>query len=107
MNRMKIPAFAGTLLACISVAAVARAGSLEDLVRSLPNLFPLLDPSGFVETYNINNTFIDLTGPFFQSLGTNGRSCFSCHRPTEAWSISPDEVQLRFLLTEALDPIFP
>jgi hypothetical protein len=106
MNRMKIPAFAGTLLACISVAAVARAGSLEDLVRSLPNLFPLLDPSGFVETYNINNTFIDLTGPFFQSLGTNGRSCFSCHRPTEAWSISPDEVQLRFLLTQGLDPIF-
>ena len=74
--------------------------------QSLPNLFPLLNPSGFVETYNINNTDIDLTGPFFQSLGTNGRSCSSCHRPAEAWSVSAAEVEMRFLLTQGLDPIF-
>ena len=86
-------------------ATVVRTESLTDL-RSLPNLFPLRDPSGFVETYNVNNTSIDLTGPFFQSLGTNGRSCFSCHRPAEGWSVSAAEVQERFLLTEGLDPIF-
>jgi cytochrome c peroxidase len=74
--------------------------------QSLPNLFPLLDSSGFVETYNVNNTSIGLNGAFFQSLGTNGRSCSSCHLPTEGWSISADEVQLRFLLTQGLDPIF-
>ena len=74
--------------------------------QSLPNLFPLPNSSGFVETYNINNTSIDLTGPFFQSLGTNGRSCSSCHRPLEAWGISVAEVQARFLLTQGLDPIF-
>src|SRR5215467_14237001 len=106
MNWMKIPAFSGILLACISVAAVVHAQSPEDFVRSLPNLFPLPNPSGFVETYNVNNTYIDLTGPFFQSLGTNGRSCSSCHRPAEAWSVSAAEVQLRFLLTQGLDPIF-
>jgi hypothetical protein len=105
MNRMKIPALAGTLLACISAATAVHAESPEDLFRSLPNLFPLLDPSGFVETYNINNTSMDLTGAFFQSLGTNGRSCSSCHRPAEAWSISASEVRLRFLLTQGLDPI--
>jgi hypothetical protein len=74
--------------------------------QSLPNLLPLLDSSGFLETYNINNTSMALTGAFFQSLGTNGRSCSSCHRPTEAWSISAAEVQLRFILTQGLDPIF-
>ncbi len=74
--------------------------------QSLPNQFPLLDSSGFVETYNVNNTSISLNGAFFQSLGTNGRSCSSCHLPTEGWSISADEVQLRFLLTQGLDPIF-
>jgi cytochrome c peroxidase len=74
--------------------------------QSLPNQFPLLDSSGFVETYNVNNTSIALNGAFFQSLGTNGRSCSSCHLPTEGWSISADEVQLRFLLTQGLDPIF-
>src|SRR5580704_1715242 len=76
------------------------------VLSTLPNSFPLLDGSGFVETYNINNTSLNLTGAFFQSLGTNGRSCSSCHLPTEAWSISAAEVQLRFLLTQGNDPIF-
>ena len=47
-----------------------------------------------------------MSGAFFQSLGTNGRSCSSCHLPTEGWSVSAAEIQLRFLLTQGLDPIF-
>lgn len=74
--------------------------------QTLPNLFPLPNSSGFAETYNVNNTSISLNGAFFKSLGTNGRSCGSCHVPTEGWSISASEVQLRFLLTQGLDPIF-
>jgi cytochrome c peroxidase len=74
--------------------------------QSLPNLFPLPNSSGFVETYNVNGKAIDLTGAFFQSLGTNGRSCSSCHLPTEGWSVSVSEVRLRFLLTRGMDPIF-
>ena len=81
-------------------------GALGASGQSLPNLFPILDSSGFIETYNVNNTSIDLSGAFFQSLGTNGRSCSSCHRPTEGWSVSAAEIQLRFLLTRGLDPIF-
>jgi len=74
--------------------------------QSLPNLFPLPNRSGFLETYNVNHAPISLSGAFFQSLGTNGRSCASCHRPAEGWSVSAAEVQLRFLLTQGLDPIF-
>ena len=74
--------------------------------QSLPNQFPLPNGSGLLETYNINNAPISLTGAFFQSLGTNGRSCASCHLPTEGWSVSAAEIQLRFLLTQGLDPIF-
>jgi cytochrome c peroxidase len=81
-------------------------GGLGASAQSLPNLFPIPDSSGFLETYNINNTSIDLTGAFFQSLGTNGRSCSSCHRPAEGWSVSAAAIQLRFLLTQGLDPIF-
>jgi hypothetical protein len=87
-------------------ARILRADTSTDLFQSLPNLFPLPNPSGLVETYNVDNSSIDLTGPFFQSLGTNGRSCSSCHRPAEAWSVSAAEVQMRFLLTQGLDPIF-
>jgi len=74
--------------------------------QSLPNLAPLPNRSGFLETYNINNAPIKLSGAFFQSLGTNGRSCSSCHLPTEGWSVSAAEIRLRFLLTQGLDPIF-
>jgi hypothetical protein len=74
--------------------------------QSLPNLFPLPNGSGLLETYNINNAPISLTGAFFQSLGTNGRSCSSCHLPTEGWSVSAVEIQARFFLTQGLDPIF-
>src|SRR5580700_8855847 len=92
------------------VLCVARVllGSLTAVAsgQSLPNLFPLPNRSGLLETYNVNNAPISLTGAFFQSLGTNGRSCASCHLPTEGWSVSASEVQLRFLLTQGLDPIF-
>ncbi len=74
--------------------------------QSLPSLFPLPNGSGLLETYNTNNAPISLRGAFFQSLGTNGRSCSSCHLPTEGWGVSASEIQLRFLLTQGLDPIF-
>jgi hypothetical protein len=74
--------------------------------QSLPNLFPFPNASGVLETYNAGGKPIDLTGPFFQSLGTNGRSCGSCHRPAQGWGISADEVKLRFEATQGLDPIF-
>ena len=43
---------------------------------------------------------------FFADLGTNGRSCATCHRPAQAWSISPKELADRFDRTAGLDPIF-
>jgi cytochrome c peroxidase len=74
--------------------------------QSLPNLFPIPNGSGFLETQNAGNGPINLTGPFFQSLGTNGRSCTSCHRPAQGWGISAAEVKARFELTQGTDPIF-
>jgi hypothetical protein len=47
--------------------------------QSLPDLFPLPNVSGFLETRNAGGGPIDLTGPFFQALGSNGRSCGTCH----------------------------
>jgi len=74
--------------------------------QSLPNLFPLPNSSGWLETYNVNNAPINISGAFFQSLGTNGRACASCHLPGEGWTVSAAGVRLRFLLTQGLDPIF-
>jgi cytochrome c peroxidase len=62
-------------------------------------------PDGVAATFT-TNPFIDTTNPFFQSLGTNGRACVTCHQPTEAWSITPAGVQASFDETAGLDPIF-
>jgi cytochrome c peroxidase len=74
---------------------------------NIPNLFPFMDSSGFLETFNTNGDgSIDLANPFFQNLGTNGRSCGSCHQPSDGWSVSAAHVKLRFDLTGGEDPIF-
>ena len=62
-------------------------------------------PVGIVRTINVNGA-LDLNNPFFKELGTNGRSCFSCHRPAQGWSITPDSVRRRFDESRGLDPIF-
>lgn len=74
--------------------------------QSLPNRFPFPNLTGFLETYNVNDAPISLSGAFFKPIGSNGRSCSSCHLPGEGWTISPTGVQVRFLLTRGLDPIF-
>ena len=74
--------------------------------QALPNQFPLADPSGLIETYNVHEAPISLKGAFFQSIGTNGRSCSTCHLPGEGWSVSAAEIQLRFMVTSGNDPIF-
>jgi cytochrome c peroxidase len=43
---------------------------------------------------------------FFASLGSNGRSCGSCHVAGEGWTITPAGVQARFDATAGTDPIF-
>jgi cytochrome c peroxidase len=62
--------------------------------------------SGIQETISTSGSPSDTSSPFFENLGTNGRTCFSCHRPGQAWSITPEEVQERFAATDGLDPIF-
>jgi cytochrome c peroxidase len=49
---------------------------------------------------------IDLDGDFFQSLGTNGRTCGSCHIPGQAFSVSAAGMQKLFDATGGLDPVF-
>ncbi|HEX6834898.1 MAG TPA: hypothetical protein VF132_15270, partial [Rudaea sp.] len=61
--------------------------------------------AGLVRTFTANGA-IDTTGAFFQSLGTNGRSCSSCHQLDSAWSIRPDAVRELFEETRGTDPLF-
>jgi hypothetical protein len=61
---------------------------------------------GVLRTITLDGKALDMGNPFFQSLGTNGRSCGSCHVPSAGWTITPAEVQARFKKSDGLDPIF-
>jgi len=75
--------------------------SSGDAILDTPN------KNGVLRTVSLDGSdVIKPNNPFFLSLGTNGRSCVSCHVPSTAWSISPSEVQNRFKKTQGLDPIF-
>jgi cytochrome c peroxidase len=79
--------------------------SAQELGSIILNLQPFADPTGFVATYNVNGN-IDATSPFFQSLGTNGRTCASCHQAGNAMGLSVANVQDRFKQTGGADPLF-
>src|SRR5690242_1073113 len=91
------------LVSTLCVAGTTQAAG--DPASLLFNLEPFRDPSGLVATFDVNGR-IDNRNPFFKSLGTNGRSCATCHVASQAFSISPLQTQLRFLLTRGRDPLF-
>ena len=76
----------------------AAADHTDDLIASR-------DPFGQLHTLSTSGSF-DLDNPFFKDLGTNGRSCFTCHRPDQGWTVTPQDIQRRFAESRGLDPIF-
>ena len=74
-------------------------------VAATGNQAPAPDPSGTVATYSTSGG-LDLRGPFFQSLGTNGRSCASCHIIENAMGLSADYARTLFSASAGTDPLF-
>lgn len=62
------------------------------------------NPAGLMETWAPNGR-IDTNHPFFRPIG-NGRSCASCHSPSDGWSLTPASIRARFDSTEGNDPLF-
>jgi cytochrome c peroxidase len=73
---------------------------------AIPQILQSPDPTGTVETYNLGAPTDTATNPFFQSLGTNGRACATCHEPRSAWGVSAASIQQRFDQSAGTDPIF-
>jgi hypothetical protein len=80
------------------MSGLARAKSANDNLTAV-------DATGTISTFTVSGN-IDTSNPFFQSLGTNGRACSTCHVAKEAWSITPAEMQSRFASTNGKDPVF-
>jgi cytochrome c peroxidase len=71
----------------------------------IKNLQPFRDRTGFIATYNTAGD-IDETNAFFRPLGTNGRTCATCHQVDQAMSLEVEHVRQRFIQTGGQDPLF-
>ncbi len=103
MTRFKIVTSRKTLYLCVAAflgfTMAVLAGTFD------PNLQDFPDPTGAVRTVSTTGS-VDTTNPFFQSLGTNGRACISCHQPGDAWTVTPKHIRERFEASDGQDPIF-
>lgn len=99
--RWRLAAAAG--LALLTAAGMASAHGRH--APAPPDSTVTADPTGWLQTSTPDGR-IDTDNPFFASLGSNGRSCDSCHRQAEGWTISAAEVRERFRRSNGTDPIF-
>ena len=100
--RMPVAGLALVSFACLPPLAAS--------AQTPPSIIPVFeeqpDPSGKIATFQPGGPTSTASNAFFQALGTNGRSCFTCHQPQNAWSVSAASVQARFTSTSGTDPIF-
>src|SRR6185436_12881179 len=77
---------AALLAVATLIHSAAASGQPISSISLIPNGVFFPNPGGASQTYSTTGA-IDLTGPFFQSLGSNGRSCGTCHLPSDGMAI--------------------
>lgn len=74
-------------------------------ILSTSNAVEAPNGAGIARTITTNPSF-DTSNPFFAPLGTNGRSCATCHGLTEALTFTAAHAQKLFDDTAGMHPIF-
>ena len=93
------------LTGCTNGAPATVATTATSPANSIANLQPYADSTGTFSTYTTAGS-IDETTPFFQSLGTNGRSCSTCHQASQGMSFTPVAATALFASSHGTDPLF-
>ncbi|HEY4958246.1 MAG TPA: hypothetical protein VII31_10570, partial [Caldimonas sp.] len=99
---------ARALVSVLMAGGLLSAARADDDDRRRPGVAQLhtaRNDSGVALTISTNG-FIDRRNPFFRELGTNERSCVTCHQPSEGWTITPKGLRDRFEDTKGTDPVF-
>ncbi len=98
-----------TLVGCspspTASSTATTAATTSTATTSIASLQPYADATGTSSTYTTAGA-IDTSGVFFQSLGSNGRTCASCHQVAQGMSITPTAIQALFTSTLGADPLF-
>jgi cytochrome c peroxidase len=93
------------LVAALFVIVFTAVSIPSDAGSKTSNPLVTPDSSGSLSTFDKNGG-IDVSNPFFQNLGSNGRTCNTCHVSSQAWSVTPESIQARFNGSNGTDPIF-
>ena len=94
-----------TLVAASCDAPLAGGDEPLEPLTQVMSALTVNNSTGRSETFIASNT-IDTSNEFFQSLGTNGRACVTCHQPSDNWTIIPAHLQARFDASDGTDPVF-
>ncbi len=96
-------------LGCWLVCAVAGAGCSAELGSGLgeDNAQAIAshnssDPFGTASTSSATKIDLGAKNPFFESFGTNGRTCGTCHDADQGWTLTPSALVGKV----ASDPLF-
>jgi hypothetical protein len=81
------------------------ASTREALTTTLENNTPFENPTGSSSSFSTTGS-VDLTGAFFQNLGTNGRTCNTCHLQSDGWTVAAASAQRIFDESEGNAPLF-
>src|SRR5512132_4311186 len=103
--RLQRSMIGATLVTIAALVAAIVTGARISADGRRPGELTFRNPSGVHRTITTAGVMDD-DNPFFQELGTNGRTCLTCHRPAQGWSITPAELRTRFDRTNGLDSIF-
>lgn len=100
-NRILVPA-----VVCVVTGTAVLLAQQKANVAGVPlEIHEFRDDSGTLRTFTTAGS-LDLQNPFFQPLGTNGRSCNTCHKEANGWGLSLAMINSIFDSTNGLDPLF-
>src|SRR5262249_16099771 len=71
-------------------------GGSQPAPEIIPKLSADHDPSGQIATFQPSGVTHTAGNAFFQNIGRNGRTCFTCHQPQTGWTISAAGAKARF-----------
>ncbi len=104
----EVPAFATRMVN--HMQQMRRFEDVDKGTQPTPSLIPRFsaapDRTGRVATFQPNGATFTFNNAFFKNLGTNGRTCFTCHQPQSGWSVSAADIAKRFEASAGTDPIF-
>jgi hypothetical protein len=64
-----------------------------EALHSTDNVREQIEPAGLIESVSTNGFGAGATDGFFANLGTNGRTCNTCHVVQDGWTITPAHVR--------------